>query len=369
MKVWSWRDAVTQADLEPNTKYILLVLSLYMDERGGSCYPTIDTLVKDSSLARGTVIKHLNLAEEAGFILRRRHGFKGQEWANNEYAAAYPAHAALIKPDDTAEKGGSTIEPPSPQECETKGSPTIELPFQAEAGPTGEPRQSNGEEKAVQPLDSNTTLNTPITHQQQDAGAPARVDDADDDEFIKIFDEERRGAFGENHIRHARIDDPDIAHGFRKSGCSPEFFREVVRAKLTWMAGRDVAAPGGLVYFRDIIPAEMKRAGARARTATPPAPPLEQIVITLTSLGGDTPENRLWLAVLERLRVQHGDAMFRSWLAPLRIREKTANGLFLIAPTAFMAQYINNVHIDAIRKCVTEMLPEISILKVEPQSA
>ena len=371
MKVWSWRDAVTQANLEANTKYILLVLSLYMDERGGSCYPTIDTLMRDSSLARATVIKHLGLAEDAGFITRRKHGFKGQEWANNEYTATYPKQVELKKGTDVLadEKGSSTTELPSISDSQQKGSSTVELPFFVEGSSIDDKRQFNEEEKVVQQLNSNTSLNTPITLHHQDARAPARDDNADDDEFIKIFDEELKRAYGEDHHRPARIDDADVAHGYRKSGCSPEFFREVIRQKIAWLARKDTSAPGGLVYFRDIIPAEMKRAGERAKAISGADKAPESLILTVDMLGGDTPQNREWLQVLEKLRARHGDALVRSWFLPLRLREKTTNGILLTTPMAFTAEYLNTRHIDTIKSCAREVWPELSIIKIEPSQA
>lgn len=180
LKVWSWKDAVVSSQLEPNTKFILLVLSLYMDAKGGSCYPTIDTLVKDSSLARATVIKHLALAEQAGFIRKKRHGFKGQEWANNEYLATYPKESELKKDPELdlepGKKGSSAIELPSKASGSQKGSSAIEPALAEKAGSTDGQRQFNGQEKVVQPLNSNSPLTSPYNNTTPLTPQPGDVD-------------------------------------------------------------------------------------------------------------------------------------------------------------------------------------------------
>lgn len=61
-----------------------------MDSAGQSCFPSIDKLVKTTSLSRKTVIKYLNQAKEDGWIKIEQHGFKGKKWKRNEYAADIP---------------------------------------------------------------------------------------------------------------------------------------------------------------------------------------------------------------------------------------------------------------------------------------
>lgn len=146
IKIWSWRHAVAKAELEPLTKLVLYTLALHMNETGEGCYPSLDTLMAESGLARASVVKYLDAAEAAGFIRRKKHGFGGQKWARNEYFAAYPKGFALADASAApeAEKGSSPVEPPF-----DKGS-------------------SPGDKKAVHHVNSNSSLNS--TYYVDDSG-------------------------------------------------------------------------------------------------------------------------------------------------------------------------------------------------------
>lgn len=156
MKIWSWRHAVAQAKLEPMTKLVLYTLANYMNETGGGCYPSLDTLQAESGMARATVVKHLDLAEAAGFITRRKHGYAGQKWARNEYRATYPKGTELADNGTlelSAEKGSSAGEPPLPE-----GSSTDTI-------------------KAVQQVNSNSPGNSPVSDSIESAdGKPPAPD-------------------------------------------------------------------------------------------------------------------------------------------------------------------------------------------------
>ena len=97
MEVWSWRQAIQKSDLKSTVKHVLLNLSVYMNDLGESCYPTIAQQVLDTGLSKKTVIVAIQLAEEAGFLIKNKHGFSGQKWANNEYQAIYPQDFKLHK--------------------------------------------------------------------------------------------------------------------------------------------------------------------------------------------------------------------------------------------------------------------------------
>mgnify|MGYP006426731843 CR=1 FL=1 len=90
MKVWSWRHAIQQAELNSTTKLVLLNLSIYMNEIGEGCYPSTARQAKDTGLSERSICTHLDKAEKAGFIAVKKHGFGGQKWSRNEYYATYP---------------------------------------------------------------------------------------------------------------------------------------------------------------------------------------------------------------------------------------------------------------------------------------
>ena len=61
-----------------------------MDEGGGSCFPSVQDLVNMTGLTKNTVIKHIGVAEEMGWLRRSTHGYRGQKWKRAEYVARWP---------------------------------------------------------------------------------------------------------------------------------------------------------------------------------------------------------------------------------------------------------------------------------------
>lgn len=90
--LFGWRSAVASnhGPASPVTRHVLLTLSLYMSEKGDSCFPSVETLVKDTGLSKPTIIKHLAIAKKEGWLSISKHGFAGQKWARNDYEAKIP---------------------------------------------------------------------------------------------------------------------------------------------------------------------------------------------------------------------------------------------------------------------------------------
>ena len=154
--LFTWRSAVASKDGPAGvTRHVLLTLSLHMNERGGSCFPSVDTLVEETGLSRPTVVKHLDAAVEAGWLLRGKRGQSGQGWRRNEYVAALPASVS-------AEEGGKADLPREPLGG-GRNIPTRE----GEGGKAGEPRSAvEGEggkprsEKVVKEVNSSTSVSS-----------------------------------------------------------------------------------------------------------------------------------------------------------------------------------------------------------------
>jgi hypothetical protein len=148
IKVWSWRHAVLKSGLAATTRHVLLTLSCYMNDVGGACYPTIEQLVEDTGLGRSTVIEHLGRAVAAGWLKKRLHGFKGQEWKNNEYEACLPEPTELGLEEEKGSPANGLASPVDKKE----GSPAAGLRT-CEGSPANTP-------KVVQQLD--TTSSSPL---------------------------------------------------------------------------------------------------------------------------------------------------------------------------------------------------------------
>jgi hypothetical protein len=157
IKVWSWRMAIAKARLEPLTKVILYTLANYMNEHGGNCYPSLDTICAEACLARASVVKYLRRAEEAGFIRRSKHGFAGKAWARCDYTATFPKSMELATADDAAQTK-ETADPQHQMPIKNGGS-RRELPS-AEGSSPGDEGSSSHDNKAVHRVN----LISPIDH-------------------------------------------------------------------------------------------------------------------------------------------------------------------------------------------------------------
>lgn len=99
LPIFSWREAIQLSDLPALTRLVLLNLSIYMNDKGGSCHPSIAEQMKDTGLSNRVVCKHLQIAVEGGFLFKQRVGLKGRRWKHNEYQATFPAGVSVF---DTA---------------------------------------------------------------------------------------------------------------------------------------------------------------------------------------------------------------------------------------------------------------------------
>lgn len=133
--LFTWRSAVASkhGPSNPTTRHVLLTLALHMNEKGGSCFPSIDLLVEESGLSRRAVIDHLRTAERDGWIgkrdLRRPNG---QGWRRVEYIAQIPAQAERLLnveqagAPDAPRQGGAGNALPSPTAPRERGAPGSE---------------------------------------------------------------------------------------------------------------------------------------------------------------------------------------------------------------------------------------------------
>ena len=89
---WTWRHAILQSELPPTTRHVLLTISCFMNEMGQGAYPTTKKLEEATGLSERAVCTHIQNAVDAGWLVKRVHGFRGQKWKNNEYEANWPVN-------------------------------------------------------------------------------------------------------------------------------------------------------------------------------------------------------------------------------------------------------------------------------------
>lgn len=92
--LFDWRKAVLASELPAPCRHVLLTLSMHMDESGGSCWPSTETLARESGLHRATVIRHLATAEDGGWFTR----VASRGRTSNAYQATQPSPCTTVQP-------------------------------------------------------------------------------------------------------------------------------------------------------------------------------------------------------------------------------------------------------------------------------
>ncbi|MBC2709533.1 MAG: helix-turn-helix domain-containing protein [Desulfosarcina sp.] len=90
----------------PTTRHVLLTLSLYMNDDGGSCYPSTKKLGLATGLSERSVCTHLDIATSAGWIRKHIKTGEGRAWKLHSYTPATP-DKALKEVQQQGTEGGS----------------------------------------------------------------------------------------------------------------------------------------------------------------------------------------------------------------------------------------------------------------------
>ncbi len=87
---FNWQKAViSEHGPDKTTRFILLVLSIFMDMKG-ICFPSTVSISEAAGVSLRSVITHLEKAEQSGWIKKMVAGFNGQGWKRNKYTAIIP---------------------------------------------------------------------------------------------------------------------------------------------------------------------------------------------------------------------------------------------------------------------------------------
>jgi DNA-binding transcriptional ArsR family regulator len=103
--LFTWRTCVASkhSGLEATTRHLALTISLHMNERGGSCFPSMDSMAEETGLHKATVIRHLRILEEAGWLSVKRRNRPGRSDVN-QYTALVPMAVAALVADEASER-------------------------------------------------------------------------------------------------------------------------------------------------------------------------------------------------------------------------------------------------------------------------
>lgn len=123
--LFTWRSAIADSDLPATTRHVALTLSLHMNERGGSCYPSAQALAKETGLNISTVREHRAYLELAGWIqCVERGGIKGERRRASAYEATIPADPSSSPTHPAPRPVGETALTPRPNRADPSSSPT-----------------------------------------------------------------------------------------------------------------------------------------------------------------------------------------------------------------------------------------------------
>ncbi|WP_413711762.1 helix-turn-helix domain-containing protein [Rhizobium sp. Rhizsp82] len=100
-RVWTWRQAIFESKLQVTTKLVLQALASHLNDMGGPMFPSQERLAKLCSLSERSVITHLQIAEDEGWIVASKREMKGSKWAANEHVARWPDGVKEIHPATT----------------------------------------------------------------------------------------------------------------------------------------------------------------------------------------------------------------------------------------------------------------------------
>lgn len=90
--LFTWRTAIAKSDLPPTVRLVAFALSLYMNELGGSAWPSISTLAADSGLSTRSVMRGVRTLEKEKYLTcERQHG------VSTRYRASVPTQLDLLR--------------------------------------------------------------------------------------------------------------------------------------------------------------------------------------------------------------------------------------------------------------------------------
>lgn len=119
LPVWSWTDAVVQADIQPLTKLVCLNIARYLSSAGKGWRISVKDMMRDTGLSNRSIATHLQLAADAKLIIIKRElGPHGQRGVTT-YIPCFPdgvelAREAEMPPSEPGSRGPREAGSPGP---------------------------------------------------------------------------------------------------------------------------------------------------------------------------------------------------------------------------------------------------------------
>lgn len=167
--LFSWRGAIAGSTLPPTTRLVAFTLSLHMNERGGSAFPSVPTLGRESGLSENAVRDHLNALVKDGWLQREVGGGRRA----NTYTATTPPGRGGVAHAPPQDVGGT---PPggSPEDVKEDVAPSLK----ARARPRDEIYEALAVEFGSPATRNERSKRNGVVKQLKEAGAtPAEIVD------------------------------------------------------------------------------------------------------------------------------------------------------------------------------------------------
>lgn len=88
---FSWQSAVLDSEVESSTKLVLLAIGSFMNQHGTGAFPSLETLAAKTSLSKLTVRRHVQFAEESGWLAVKKRYTRNGDKDSNLYSIRYPS--------------------------------------------------------------------------------------------------------------------------------------------------------------------------------------------------------------------------------------------------------------------------------------
>jgi hypothetical protein len=108
VSIWSYKKAVMQSNLSASTKIVLVALDMHVNDMGDPAFPSYARLATLTSLSARSVMDHVAIAEEAGWLKREKRFNKEGRQQSNLFYLQVPHHLAMASnaADEPAEGSG-----------------------------------------------------------------------------------------------------------------------------------------------------------------------------------------------------------------------------------------------------------------------
>ncbi len=175
--VWCWRDAIRQSSMPTLAKTVCWNLSLYMNDVGAGCFPSIAQQMRDTGLSHRVVGRYLHIAVEHRYLEIVKDRAASGKFLRNKYLPRYP-------------DGGELPSVPA--------QPLIDDPWNSQAEPWNSESKNHGTEGSTNlPIEpSNRTVHK---KKEKEGGTLFDENQTDLEEWLAL----RGYPYGINHqIRH-----------------------------------------------------------------------------------------------------------------------------------------------------------------------